>query len=99
MMNTQRTPAFYMANLGAEVSRALSSKESGDVEGAKEAIARGLLIIEKVLSFDEMKSRSKEIDILKSVLENITKPNFSSSESQNLKSYFYPFASRIIALS
>ena len=96
-MNTQRTPVFYMANLGAEVSRALSARETGDMQGVKEAVQRSLLIIEKILIFNEMKPRAPEIDILKNVLENLTNANFSSRESENLKSYFYPFASRLIA--
>ena len=97
MMDAQRTPVFYMANLGAEVSRALSSREKGDKEGTKSAIARSLSIIEKVLSFDEMKPRTPEINILKNVLENITNANFSPREAENLKRYFYPFASRLMA--
>ena len=96
-MNTQRTPVFYMANLGAEVSRALVSRERGDIENTKNAINRSLSIIEKVLSFDEMQSRAPEINILKNLLESITNGDFSPRESENLKSYFYPFASRVIS--
>lgn len=96
-MNIQRTPVFYMANLGAEVSRIISSRERGDTEGARNALMRSFSIIEKVLSFEEMKPRIPEINILKNVLESMAKTNLSSSENENLKSYFDPFASRLIA--
>ena len=95
-MNTQRTPVFYMANLGAEVTRAISLREKGNMQSAQDSISRAFLIIEKVLSFEEMKPRTEEINILKSVLESLVSDNFSSRESENLKNYFYPFASRLV---
>jgi len=86
-----------MANLGAEVSRALSAQEKGDTQATENAITRSMSIIEKILSFEEMKPRTGEINILKKILKSISEnnTNFSPRESENLKSYFYPFALRL----
>jgi len=97
-MDTKRTPNFYMANLGAEVSRALSCRDSGDDVGLVNAIERSLGIIQNVMNFDEMKPREEEIKILRNVIEKLAdKSNFFYfKDGENLKNYFYPFALRMM---
>lgn len=91
-MNNARTPLFYMANLGAEVSRLLSFRAQGDTARADACLARTQAILVKIAEFPEMRSRTPEIDILKQAIVGTI-----SIPSDQLKAYFVPFALRITA--
>ena len=62
-MNSARTPLFYMANLGSEVSRALSEYQKEDFKNMHNSIFRAKSIIDKIKEFPEMQGRMGEIEI------------------------------------
>jgi hypothetical protein len=94
-MNTERTPLFYMANLGSEVSRALLEYEKLDFEKMKNSINRSKDIIKKIEEFEEMKGRTGELEILKSIIESLNDKKFELDKNQ-LLDYFSPFAIRLM---
>ena len=96
-MNTERTSLFLMANLGAEVSRIISSKEKNEPALAEEALARANKIISQIKELPDMKTRLDEINMLSKVIENITDPKPTLSVSvKHIKSYFVPFSLRLL---
>jgi hypothetical protein len=97
-MNTARTPLFYMANLGAEVSRALLEYQKEDYEKMENSIIRAKDIMTKIEEFPEMKSRTGELEILKSIIEDLNQKKFELDKDQ-LISYFSPFAMRLMSLN
>jgi hypothetical protein len=96
-MNTERTPLFYMANLGSEVSRALLEYEKQDFEKMKNSTIRAKDIIQKIEEFEEMKGRTGELDILKSIIEGLNDKKFELDKNQ-LLDYFSPFAMRLMVV-
>ncbi len=96
-MNTNRTCLFYMANLGSEVSRALSEYERKDFERMQDSIVRTKDIIQKIKKFPKMKGRTKEIEILESIMNNLSQRKFELNRDQ-LLDYFSPFAIRLMSL-
>lgn len=96
-MNTARTPLFYMANLGSEISRALLEYENKDFEKMKSSISRAEKIIAEIEKFPEMKGRTGELEILKSIIEDLNQRKFELNKTQFL-SYFSPFAARLMSL-
>jgi len=89
-MNTERTPLFYMANLGAEVSRLYAAKEK------TAPLARCLNIIEQYIQVEVYPWRKREIAILKDVVEDIaTGGNKYDISAEELEEYFLPFALRL----
>ena len=94
-MNTDRTPLFYMANLGSEVSRALLEYENKDFERMKSSIVRARDIMRKIEEFPEMKGRTGELEILKSIMESLNDKSFEQDKNQ-LLDYFSPFAARLV---
>ncbi|MDO8523191.1 MAG: hypothetical protein Q7S12_02820 [bacterium] len=97
-MNTARTPLFYMANLGSEVARALLEYEKGDFEKMRNSIIRAKNIIMKVEEFPEMKGRTGELEILKTIIEDLNQKKFELNKDQ-LLAYFSPFAMRLMSLA
>ncbi|MBI3888680.1 hypothetical protein HY311_02720 [Candidatus Nomurabacteria bacterium] len=95
-MNTTRTPLFYMANLGSEVSRALLEYEKKDYVKMHNSISRAKDIILKIEEFPEMKGRTGELEILKSIIENLNQKKFELNKNQ-LLDYFNPFSIRLMA--
>jgi len=97
-MNTERTSLFLMANLGAEASRIISARERNDIDTSHAALERAEKILEQIKNLPEMKPRIKEIDALgealRSHIENSGKKRISGA---HLKSYFTPFATRMLA--
>ena len=75
-MNTSRTPLFYMANLGSEVSRALLEYQKEDFKKMHNSIIRAKDIIVKIEEFPEMKGRTGELEILKSIIEDLNQKKF-----------------------
>jgi hypothetical protein len=96
-MNTTRTPLFYMANLGSEVSRVLLEYEKKDFENMKSSIIRAKEIITKVEKFPEMKGRTGELEILELIIEDLNQKKFELNKDQ-LLDYFSPFAIRLMSL-
>ena len=95
-MNTIRTPLFYMANLGSEISRALLEYEQKDFKRMRNSILRAEEIIKKIEEFSEMKDRNGELEILKSVIKDLNRGKFELNRDQ-LLDYFSPFATRLTA--
>lgn len=96
-MNTNRTPLFYMANLGSEISRALLEYEKKDFGKMKSSILRAEDIIKKIKEFPEMKGRTGELEILKIIIEDLNQKKFELKKDQFLD-YFSPFAMRLMSL-
>ena len=96
-MNTTRTPLFYMANLGSEMSRILLEYEKKDFEKMENSILRAEDIIKKIKEFPEMKGRTDELEILKSIIEDLNQKKFELDKNQ-LLGYFSPFAIRLMSL-
>jgi len=78
--------------------RIMSLTEKHEDALAKEALSRANKIITEIKALPDMKTRLQEIDALSRVIENIleSKPAFHIS-AQHIKSYFLPFASRLMA--
>lgn len=94
-MNTERTPLFLMANLGAEVSRIISAKERGEDDLAKSALLRAEKMLSEIRTFPEMAPREIEISPLEQTIRSIIEPNPGIAVSPyHLKNYFLPFVSR-----
>ena len=97
-MNTNRTPLFYMANLGSEITRALLEYEQKDFTKMQDSISRAEGIIMKIEEFPEMKGRTGELQILKSIIVSLHDKKFEINKEQ-LLDYFSPFANRLLSLS
>ena len=92
-----RTPLFYMANLGSEVSRALLEYQKEDFKNMHNSIIRAKNIIVKIEEFPEMNGRTGELEILKLIIDDLNQKIFELDEDQFL-GYFYPFATRLMSL-
>lgn len=97
-MKAERTSLFLMANLGAEAKRIFSAKENKDDKSANEALSRAIDIISKLKDLPDMKKRSREINLLAEAIKDAIEPNpkFKIS-SENIESYFLPFALRLMS--
>ncbi len=96
-MNTARTPLFYMANLGGEISRALLEYQKEDFINMHNSILRTKGIVEKIREFPEMKGRTGELEILESIMEDLDQKKLTINKNQ-LLDYFSPFANRLISI-
>lgn len=94
-MNTNRTPLFYMANLGSEISRALLEYQAKDFIKMRDSIIRANNIIKKIEKFPEMKGRTGELKILKSIIKDLNRKKFELDKDQ-LLNYFSPFAMKLM---
>lgn len=96
-MITERTPLFYMANLGPEVVRYFNFLEKGGDTSAEASRGRILVMTEKILAFDAMQTRRGEIEVLISVIQNPTSLDGHISKTKShLESYFLPFAHKML---
>lgn len=95
MIATDRTPLFYMANLGSEVFRALLEYQEKDFEKMHNSIIRAKGIIGKIEEFPEMKGRTGELEILKSIIEDLDHKKLEINK-EHLMNYFTPFAARLM---
>ena len=96
-MNQARTPLFYMANLGSEISRALSGYQKEDFVEMKNSIIRAKAIMAKIEEFPEMNGRTGELEILKSIIGDLEQKKFELDKDQ-LIDYFSPFAAKLMAM-
>jgi len=94
-MNTNRTSLFYMANLGSEVSRVLSEYEKKDFKNMRSSIFRAKDLIKKIEEFSDMKGRTGELEILKSIIDGLNVKKLEVDKDQ-LINYFTPFAMRLM---
>ncbi len=95
-MTKERSSLFLMANLGAEVSRVFSLADKGLYAQAEEARARAKRIIVELRELPEMQTREPEIVALERILEDLMRGE-SGVTPKNIKSYFMPFAERMLA--
>ena len=63
----------------------------------RDTILRAENIIQKIEEFPEMKGRTGELEILKSIIENMNQKNLEINKN-HLINYFTPFATRLMAL-
>ncbi len=93
-----RTPAFLMANLGAEVSRIFSYKEKGDVINIQKASSRAREIVSQIFQFDEMKARRNEIEKIADVIDSVLSNNGLEISKKDIENYFNSLAIRLITI-
>ena len=99
-MNTQRTSAFLMANLGAEVLRILSAKDHNNELQIRECFERASKILKQIMTLPDMKTRKVEMNALSLLLHDMTIPNPTIHVSRNnISSYFTHFAMRVMNLN
>jgi hypothetical protein len=97
-MNTTRTPAFLMANLGIEVERLHIANEQHDEVGFSSAQARASRIIGQLRTHPEMQVRLIEVDALETSIALIGKSDPSSSIPRaQFLAYFSSFSARALA--
>ncbi len=96
-MTPARTSAFYIANLGSEVSRLQSALARGDGELANGAIKRARTIFKKLSQLPLGKPARAEITLLQEVVEDLVseKPRFLV-DTHSLQTYFLPFARLVL---
>lgn len=97
-MKKERTSLFLMANLGSEVSRMISAREKKDADALRGALKRSEQIIVELKVKPDMKKRLYEIEILESVITamgDLAEKLFVSPRA--IKSYFTPFALRVVS--
>ena len=98
-MNTERTPTFYIANLGSEVARLNLALEREDAELAAGAQRRAREIFAKLAEMPMRESVKAEMRILKEVVEDLPRPKHRFAVSkQSLESYFLPFAHKVLGV-
>lgn len=95
----ERTPLFYLANLGSEINRIFSLKEKGLFKESEEAHSRSLDIIEKLLKHPDLEGRTQEIEILRNYLEQSLEKEYSSHSKNEWQGYFSPYAMRLFSVS
>jgi len=96
-MNAARTPLFYMANLGSEITRALLEYQKEDFEKMRNSIIRARGIMGRIEEFPEMNGRTGELEILKSIVEDLNQKKLEINKD-HLLNYFIPFATRLLTL-
>lgn len=95
----ERTPLFYLANLGSEVNRIFVLKEKGLLKEAGEAHARANGIIEKLFSHPELEGRTEEVRMLKDYLEQSLESERTEFLKKEWQGYFSPYARRLFSAS
>ena len=90
-MNIERTPVFYMANLGIEVARIFSCKKKDNQDMMRGAYERAKKIIASLLSLDARGAR-EEGSILSDIIDDIVSPSQKYSvTAKSMNDYFMPF--------
>lgn len=91
----ERTPLFYMANLGSEMNRIFTLKEKGLLKEADEARSRAKDIIERLEEHPDLAGRTAEIDIIKNYLDQSLEKERLVLSQKEWQAYFYPYAMRL----
>lgn len=98
-MNNERTPAFYLANLGSEVSRLQSAYDKNDAELTGGALKRARAIFDTLAHMSLRPAEREEIEILRDVVEDVAKGDRRFGVNiESLESYFYPFAHKVLGV-
>lgn len=92
----EKNALFYMANLYPEIGRLLDFYDSGKVEAAQNAQKRSLDIVDKILSFKDIKPAGREEwSVIKNFLLGY---NVLNQEEKNiLKKYAEPFSYKFMS--
>lgn len=97
-MTNERTSLFLMANLGAETTRLISAREQNNNDNARVCLARAEHILDELSALPDMKSREEELRLLRDSLKKIVDEQSGPTVTPlYLKSYFTPFALRLMA--
>lgn len=97
-MNSSRTSAFLMANLGSEMSQLFSHAEQGEWKLAQLAADRAEKIINELLSHQSLKGRTEEVEILRRIIHDVfLKKRQLEIVKADIEEYFFPFALRATA--
>lgn len=97
-MINERTSLFLMANLGSETTRLISAREQNDYDNALASLTRAEKILDELTALPDMKNREEELQILRNSLKKLASLQTNHSITpHHLKSYFIPFAIRLIA--
>lgn len=97
-MTNERTSLFLMANLGAETGRLISAREQNNYTNAHASLIRAEHILNELSALSDMKSRGEELHILRDSLKKIADEQSTILITPSyLKSYFTPFALRLMA--
>ncbi|MFA6898475.1 MAG: hypothetical protein WC250_03675, partial [Candidatus Paceibacterota bacterium] len=95
-MNGQRSPLFYMANLGSEVRRYLNCLQQSDKVGQDQSWQRILKIFADSQSSGAGEAQIKETRLLIDFLEPANLAGVDLVKvSKEFQAYFGPFASRL----
>jgi len=87
----EKNALFYMANLHPEIERMLSFHEQGKTEASQNAQKRSLDIIERILSFKDIKPAGREEwNLIKNFILGLE--NLDDYEKTILSRYAEPFA-------
>lgn len=96
-MKTTRTPLFLMANLGSEVSQVFLNMEKRETKMAQSSLSRSNRIISELLSCPELQGRTKEVEIVKDIIESTFLGNGRYEvKRDDIENYFQPFALRLM---
>lgn len=92
-----RTSAFYVANLGSEVSRLQSALAKGDAEMVEGAMKRARGIFDMISALPLRPAERSEIRLLQEVIEDVSaQSHHFSVDAKSLQDYFLPFAYRVL---
>ena len=87
-----------MANLGSEVSKIISAKNRNDTALLNTYLSQAEKILAEIMMMPDMGKRLPEMNILSSVIEDISKPKPSLNISpESINSYFTPFVMRLMS--
>lgn len=82
-----------LANIGAEIGRALSWKMKGDKEKSFSALERGLELFDLTIADNRWRFRLKEIVRMREVIcDYFYGDNYYQSTAESLEKYFLQFA-------
>ena len=85
--------AFQLGNIGAEVSRALRSKQQNDQQQAETCLNRALELLDLTISFQKSSSVLAELTRLRELMcDKVYNTNKYAVTDSQLNNYFLPFA-------
>ncbi len=94
-ISIEKNSLFYMANLYPEIGRIFSFFDSGKFEAAKNAQIRALQIVDKILSFRDIKTAGREEwNVIKNFILGYNK--IDAYERTILEKYAKPFSYKFL---
>ncbi|HCB35026.1 MAG: hypothetical protein A2W52_02355 [Candidatus Taylorbacteria bacterium RIFCSPHIGHO2_02_49_25] len=92
-----RTTAFLMANLGSDISQLFSHIENGEARMVTSAAQRAGKIIAELLAHEELEGRTKEIEILRDIIDDaLSGKRLFDVNKNDMEDYFMPFSIRVL---